>query len=191
MTLLEHRVSSCRSTLRLRDAIQGASHSRLTPALLPSWKPDTTVASMETGDFEASDPNDARSMLNLAAAAESETKNPPLSWAFFVTQALLLAGTCAAQMLPQEFSRILTIVGLAAVLGVGVRAVFYRPGYGVVWPDGAASFPYMVTMFVVVGVPAILALSFDLNWLWLVAAAGAALVTLGMGRQYRRAVTHA
>lgn len=146
---------------------------------------------METSKFKTSDPDDARRMLNLADTAESETKNPPLSWAFFVTQAVLAAGICVAQMLPPEFSRVLTIVGLAAIVGVGVRTVFYRPGYGVVWPDGSASFPYMAALFVLVGVPAVLALGFELSWLWLVAATGAALATLWMGRQYRRWVAHA
>lgn len=84
-------------------------------------------------------------------------------------------------------SRLVTILGLVAVVGIGMRAVFTRPGYGVVWPDGRAAFPYLVAMLILVGLPAALALGLEVPWLWLVAAALAAVTTLEMGRRYRKA----
>jgi hypothetical protein len=81
---------------------------------------------------------------------------------------------------------VVTILGLVAVVGVGMRMVFTRPGYGVVWPDGRAVFPYMIAMMILVGVPAVLAVSLEVSWLWLVAGALAGVTTLEMGRRYRK-----
>jgi hypothetical protein len=125
-------------------------------------------------------------MLEEARRAEAETRNPPLPWWFFVTQAALLTAICSAQMLPLGPSRVVTILGLVAVVGVGMRMVFTRPGYGVVWPDGRAVFPYMIAMMILVGVPAVLAVSLEVSWLWLVAGALAGVTTLEMGRRYRK-----
>lgn len=126
-------------------------------------------------------------MLEEARRAEAETRNPPLPWWFFITQAVLLAVICSAQMLPLGPSRVVTILGLVAVVGVGMRMVFTRPGYGVVWPDGKATFPYMIAMMILVGVPAVLAVGLGVSWLWLVAGALAGVTTLEMGRRYRKA----
>lgn len=125
-------------------------------------------------------------MLEAARRAETETQNPPLSWTFFVTQAVLLAVICSAQMLPLSLSRGATILGLVTVVAVGMRAVFTRPGYGVVWLDGRATFPYMIAMFTLVGVPAVLAIALEVSWLWLVAGVLAGVTTLEMGRRYRK-----
>lgn len=73
-----------------------------------------------------------------------------------------------------------------AVVAVGMRAVFTRPGYGIVWPDGPAAFPYMATMFVLVGVPAVLAVGLEAPWLWPIAGMLAGVMTLEMGRRYRK-----
>lgn len=126
-------------------------------------------------------------MLEAARQAETETRNPPLPWGFFITQAVLLAVICSAQMLPLGPSRVVTILGLVGVVGVGMRTVFTRPGYGVVWPDGRAAFPYMITMMILAGVPAVLAVGLEVSWLWLVAGALAGVTTLEMGRRYRKA----
>jgi hypothetical protein len=126
-------------------------------------------------------------MLEEARRAEAETQNPPLPWWFFITQAVLLAVICSAQMLPLGPSRVVTILGLVAVVGVGMRMVFTRPGYGVVWPDGKATFPYMIAMMILVGVPAVLAVGLEVSWLWLVAGVLAGVTTLEMGRRYRKA----
>jgi hypothetical protein len=126
-------------------------------------------------------------MLEEARRAEAETRNPPLPWWFFITQAVLLAVICSAQMLPLGPSRVVTILGLVAVVGVGMRMVFTRPGYGVVWPDGKATFPYMIAMMILVGVPAVLAVGLEVSWLWLVAGVLAGVTTLEMGRRYRKA----
>lgn len=126
-------------------------------------------------------------MLEAVRAAEDQTRNPPLPWAFFVLQAALLAAVCGAQTLPAGPARVVTIVGLVAIAGVGMRWVFARPGYGVVWPDGRAGFPYLVAMLVLAGVPAVLAVGFEMPRLWLVAGACAAATTLEMGRRYRKA----
>lgn len=125
-------------------------------------------------------------MLEAARQAESQTRNPPLPWMFFVVQAVLFALVCCAQMFPLGPSRVVTVLGLVAVVGVGMRAVFTRPGYGVVWPDGRATFPYLVAMSILVGVPAVLAIGLEFSWLWLVGAALAAVATLEMGRRYRK-----
>lgn len=143
---------------------------------------------METSDGMPPAPDEARKMLDAAEDAEGGTRNPPLPWAFFIAQAMLLAVICSAQMLPVSLSRVVTIVGLVAVVGIGMRWVFTRPGYGVVWPDGRATFPYMVAMFVLVGLPAVLAVGLGMSWLWLVAGAFAAATTLEMGRRYRKVV---
>lgn len=143
---------------------------------------------METHDGMQPDRDDAARMLAAAREAEEGTKNPPLRWSFFIAQAALLAAICAAQLLPIGPARAITILGLIAVVAIGVRSVFARPGYGLVWPDGPGAFPYMVAMFVVVGVPALLAVALELPWLWLVAALCAAVATLEMGRRYRKAV---
>lgn len=126
-------------------------------------------------------------MLDGARRAEAETRNPPLPWGFFLTQAVLLAVICSAQMLPLGPSRVVTILGVVAVVGVGMRSVFTRPGYGVVWPDGRAALPYMIAMMILVGVPAVLAVSLEVSWLWLVAGVLAGVTTLEMGRRYRKA----
>lgn len=55
-----------------------------------------------------------------------------------------------------------------------------------VWSDGRAAFPYLVAMLVLVGLPAVLAVGFDVSWLWLVAAVLAAVTTMEMGRRYRK-----
>ena len=155
---------------------------------LPERKPCSRVSCMETdGDVEPGH-NEARRMLAAAEGAEDGTRNPALPWTFFIAQAVLVAGVCAAQMLPASPSRAVTIVGLIAIVGVGMRKVFARPGYGVVWPDGRGVFPYMVALFVVVGIPAVLALGFDLPWLWLVAGFLAGATTLELGCRYRRVV---
>jgi len=142
---------------------------------------------METGSDRPPSPDEARAMLESAREAEDETRNPPLPWVFFVTQAVLLTAISSAQMLPVGVSRVITILGLVAVVGVGMRAVFARPGYGFVWPDARATFPYMMAMMILVGVPAVIAVSLEVSWLWLVAGALAGLTTLDMGRRYRRA----
>lgn len=126
-------------------------------------------------------------MLETARQAETETRNPPLPWVFFITQAVLLAVICSAQMLPLGPSRVVTILGLVAVVSVGMRAVFTRPGYGVVWPDGRAAFPYMIAMLILAGVPAVLAVGLEMSWLWPLAGALAGVTTLEMGRRYRKA----
>lgn len=126
-------------------------------------------------------------MLDAARQAEAETHNPPLPWTFFIAQAALLTVICAAQTLPPNPSRVVTILGFVAVVGIGMRAVFTRPGYGVVWPDGRAAFPYLIAMLVLVGVPAVLAVGLEASWLWFVAGALAGVTTLEMGRRYRKA----
>lgn len=146
------------------------------------------VSAMETGNDRSPSPGEAQAMLEAAQQAESETRNPPLSWWFFTTQASLLAVICSAQMLPARPSQVITILGLLAVLAVGMRFVFTRPGYGVVWPDGLAVFPYMAAMFLLVGTPAVLAVGLELSWLWLIAGVLAGMTTLEMGRRYRKAV---
>jgi hypothetical protein len=146
---------------------------------------------METGDGMRPDRDEARRLLDAAEEAEERTRNPPLPRAFFIAQAALLAAICCAQMLPVGPSRVVTIVGLIAVVGLGMRWVFTRPGYGAVWPDGRGAFPYMVAMLVLVGVPAVLAVGLAASWLWLVAGALAAATTLEMGRRYRRALSRA
>ncbi|KAA9132950.1 hypothetical protein [Microbacterium caowuchunii] len=142
---------------------------------------------METGSDRSPGRDEAQAMLEAARRAEAETRNPPLPWGFFITQAVLLAAICSAQLLPLGASRVVTILGLVAVVGVGMRMVFTRPGYGVVWPDGRAAFPYMIAMMILVGVPAALAVGLEVSWLWLVAAALAGVTTLEMGRRYRKA----
>jgi len=127
-------------------------------------------------------------MLSAAEEAESRTRNPPLRWGFFIAQATLLALVCGAQMLPAGPSRAVTVVGLLAIVGIGMRWVFVRPGYGMVAPDMWGASGYLAVMLVGVGVPALLALEFGLSWMWLVAGAVAAGATLEMGRRYRRAV---
>lgn len=54
---------------------------------------------------------------------------------------------------------------------MGVRFVFYRPGYGFLALDGPGAFPFMLVLLVVAGVPAILAIGLEIRWLWLVAGA--------------------
>ena len=137
------------------------------------------------------DPDEAQQMLDAARQAEQQTHNPPLRWSFFITQALLLAVICSAQILPGTPSRLVTILGLVAVVAIGMRAVFARPGYGFSWPDGISLFPYMVAMFALVGIPAVLAIALEMSWLWLIAAALAAATTIEMGRRYRKALSHA
>jgi NAD/NADP transhydrogenase beta subunit len=142
---------------------------------------------METGSDPSPSRDEAQAILESARQAETETRNPPLPRLFFITQAALLALIATAQMLPESPSRVITILGLVAVAGVGMRAVFARPGYGFIWPDGRATFPYMIAMLILVGVPAVAAVGLEVSWLWLVAGALAGLTTLEMGRRYRRA----
>lgn len=146
---------------------------------------------METNGEMAPDHDEARRMLAAAGDAEEGTRNPTLPWAFFIAQAALLSGICAAQILPASPSRLVTIFGLIVVVVIGMRNVFARPGYGVVWPDGNGIFPYMVAMFVLVGIPAVFAVGFGLSWLWLVAGFFAGAATLEMGRRYRSVVGRA
>lgn len=143
---------------------------------------------METSEGAAPHPDEARRLLHAASEAEEATRNPPLPWTFFIAQAALLAAICSAQMLPASASGVITIVGLVAVIGIGMRWVFTRPGYGVVWPDGQGAFPYMMAMVVLVGVPAVFAVGFAVTWLWPVAGVLAAATTLEMGRRYRKTV---
>lgn len=142
---------------------------------------------METSDSITPNREEAHRLLSAAEEAEEQTRNPPLPWGFFIVQAALMAVICNAQMLPVSPSRVVTIIGFVALVGVGMRWVFMRPGYGVVWPDGPGAFPYMVAMLLLVGTPAVLALSLEMPWLWLVAGACAAATTLEMGRRYRKA----
>ena len=131
-------------------------------------------------------PNAARRMLDAANQEERATRNPPLSWWFFVVQAIALAVVCVAQVFPVPWSTGIAALGIVTVFAMGVRFVFYRPGYGFVAPDGEGAFPYMLVLLVGVGVPAILATGLEVRWLWLVAGALAALATLEMGRRYRK-----
>ena len=142
---------------------------------------------METGNGRSPGRDEAKTLLDEALRAEADTRNPPLPWGFFITQAVLLAVICSAQVLPLGPSRVVTVLGLVAVVGVGMRMVFTRPGYGIVWPDGQATFPYMIAMLVLVGVPAVLAVGLEASWLWLVAGVLAGVTTLEMGRRYRKA----
>ena len=132
--------------------------------------------------------DEARAMLQVAEEAEDATRNPPLSWVFFIIQAVLVAVICCAQVLPGRASVVVSIVGFVVLVGVGMRWVFLRPGYGIVGLDGAGAFPFMMAAFVTVGIPAVFAIGFDLSWLWLVAGALAGAIVLEMGRRYRRAV---
>lgn len=158
---------------------------------MPKWKPCISVSSMETDGQMTPNQDEARRMLDAAGNAEDRTRNPILPWAFFIAQAVLLAGICAAQLLPASPSRLVTIFGLIAVVAIGMRNVFARPGYGVVWPDGKGIFPYMVALFVLVGIPAVFAVGFGLSWLWLGAGFFAGAATLEMGRRYRSVVGRA
>lgn len=143
---------------------------------------------METHSPGLPSADDARRLLGAAEAEAQATRNPPLPWIFFVIQAALLAGICAAQMLPPPAAKGVAIVGMLAVVGVGIRWVFYRPGYGVVLPDSTDAVPYLISMVIVVGIPAGLALGLDQPWIWLIAGVCAAATTLEMGRRYRKAV---
>ncbi|KNC19826.1 hypothetical protein AC792_04055 [Arthrobacter sp. RIT-PI-e] len=127
-------------------------------------------------------------MLEVAEGAETATRNPPLSRAFFITQATLITVICWAQMLPTSPSRVVTIIGFLALVGVGMRWVFLRPGYGMVGLDGQGAFPYMVSMIAAVGLPAALAVALDATWLWLPAGVLGGVVTFEMGHRYRREV---
>ncbi|MDO5644175.1 MAG: hypothetical protein Q4G21_00585 [Dermabacter sp.] len=131
---------------------------------------------------------EAEQLLDMANKESQRTANPPLPWSFFVAQAGLLAAVCIAQVLEGSISHAITILGLALVVVLGIRNVFYRSGYGVVWPDGQSVFPYLLACFTVVGLPAILAIGFGIDWPWLVSAVGAAGTTLVMGSRYRKAV---
>lgn len=150
----------------------------------------TSVSDMETGD-RTNPPSvaEAAKILDMASEESQRTANPPLPWRFFVAMAVLLATVCAAQALEGSASLIITILGLLFIVVLGVRHVFYRSGYGVVWPDGPSVFPYLAASFIVIGVPAVLAVGFAMNWLWLVSAVGAASATLVMGGKYRKAVS--
>ncbi|MFT4395510.1 hypothetical protein ACLTEW_11310 [Gordonia lacunae] len=129
--------------------------------------------------------DDARRLLDEAQGAEAATRNPPLPRRFFVAQAALLTAVCWAQPLPEGPSQAITVVGLIAVVAVGVRWVYARPGYGVVAPDVGASLPYVAAMGAFVGVPAVLAIGLEIPWLWFVAGVAAGATTLDMGRRYR------
>lgn len=155
---------------------------------MPKWKPCISVSHMETDGPMTPDHDEARRMLASAEHAEERTRNPTLPWAFFIAQAVLLAGICAAQILPASPSKVVTIFGLIVVVVIGMRNVFARPGYGVVWPDGNGIFPYMVAMFALVGIPAVFAVGSGFSWLWLIAGFFAGATTLEMGRRYRRIV---
>ncbi|WP_277246013.1 hypothetical protein [Micrococcus terreus] len=144
---------------------------------------------METGDrTNLPSAAEAAQILDMANEESQRTANPQLPWRFFVAMAVLLAGVCAAQVLVGSASLVMTILGLLLIVALGARYVFYRPGYGVVWPDGPSVFPFLMAGFMVVGVPAVLAIGFNLDWLWLVSAVGAASATLIMGGRYRKAV---
>lgn len=131
---------------------------------------------------------EAAAMLDMTEGESQRTANPPLPWRYFVAMAALLAAVCAAQVLEGSASLVITILGLLLIVALGVRYVFYRSGYGAVWPDGPSVFPYLVAGFITVGVPAVLAVGFAMDWLWLVAAVGAASATLVMGGKYRKAI---
>lgn len=133
------------------------------------------------------DRHEARAMLHAAKEAEEQTRNPPLPWRFFIAQAVLVTVICWAQILPINPARVVTAVGFIAIAGVGMRWVFTRPGYGIVWPDGPAAFPFMMALLVSVGVPAVLAIGFGASLLWFIAGISGGATTLEMGRRYRRA----
>ncbi|QRY64227.1 hypothetical protein JVX90_08665 [Gordonia sp. PDNC005] len=137
------------------------------------------------------DRDDARRMMQWAAESERSTRNPPLPWAFFVLQATLLAAACWAQVLPRDIGRAATAVCLIGVVGVGIRWVYARSGYGFVRPDARQSGPYVLAMCVLAGTPAVLAVGLEQPWLWFVAGGLAALTTLDMGRRYRARFGHA
>ncbi|MFJ3958816.1 hypothetical protein [Arthrobacter sp. NPDC090010] len=145
---------------------------------------------METyNDFP--DDSEARRWLDEAADAENATRNPPLPWVFFALQAALLALLFWVQLLPAEYVRGAALLCAAAIIAVGARWVFLRPGYGFVAPDLRRAFPYLCLIVLGAGIPAAVALGTGLAWLWVIAGAIAAVVTLGMGRQYRQAFLHA
>lgn len=125
-------------------------------------------------------------MLEQADYEATVTANPPLSWGYFIVVALALAVACAAQVFDPPFSIIITVAALAFVVFMGIRHVFYRRGYGIVWPDGVSGFPYLIACFIVVGIPAVCAIGFGVSWPWLIAAAGIAIATLVMGAKYRK-----
>ncbi|WP_157374591.1 hypothetical protein [Haematomicrobium sanguinis] len=143
---------------------------------------------METHHGVSQHDNGAKTMLEVARRAESETRNPQLPWTFFVTQAVLLAAVCVAQLLPGTAAILVTILGLISLMAVGAWSVFARKGYGFVWPDGYAAFPFILAMLILVGIPAIVAIGLHVQWLWLVAGAFALMATLEMGRRYRRSL---
>lgn len=125
-------------------------------------------------------------MLDVANQEEETTRNPPLSWWFFIAQAVALAAVFGAQVFPVPWSVGIVALGFVSILVVGVRFVFFRPGYGFVAPDGPGAFPYAIALMVGVGVPAVFAIGLEVWWLWLVAGGLAAVVTLELGRRYRR-----
>ncbi len=125
-------------------------------------------------------------MLSESLQAEISTRNPPLPWSYFIAQAALLTAVCCAQAFPGGPSRVLTAAGLIAVVAIGVRYVYARPGYGLVMPDVRRSTPYVAAMCAFAGLPALLAIGLEIPWLWLVAGVIAGATTLEMGRRYRR-----
>ena len=147
---------------------------------------DSTVSTMETSGVSNPGRDDARKMLSESLQAEISTRNPPLPWSYFIAQAALLTAVCCAQAFPGGPSRVLTAVGLIAVVAIGVRYVYARPGYGLVMPDVRRSTPYVAAMCAFAGLPALLAIGLEIPWLWLVAGVIAGATTLEMGRRYRR-----
>jgi len=163
------------------------SRNQATRNVLPWWKLADRVSDMETGESRSlPSPEEARRMVDAANREEEATKNPPLPGWFFVAQASAFAIALMAQVLAQPWSVVLTGVGIASVVTLGVRYVFYRPGYGAVGLDAPGAFPFVLTVLIAVGVPVLLAISLEQRWWWLVAGALAGILTLEMGRRYRR-----
>lgn len=176
-------MAACREA---RTRLEARFRHRAAPEL-PDEKRAASVSCMETeGRKDQPSAAEAEQLLSMANRESQRTANPPLPWSFFVAQAGLLAAVCAAQVLEGSISHAITIFGLALIVVLGVRNVFYRAGYGVVWPDGQSIFPYLVAGFTTVGLPAILAIGFGIDWPWLVSAVGAAGTTLVMGSRYRK-----
>ena len=147
---------------------------------------------METSAAESHPtPEEARRSLELAAAEEDATLNPPVPGWYYPLLAVLLLAMCALNAVEDPTGPLRVVVGVVVVaLAVTVAALvgrvsLNRPGYRRVHVRWAAVLPGALVALAL-PVAAIMLQDVVGRWVWIVAGVGLAALVLLPGLAYWR-----
>jgi hypothetical protein len=136
--------------------------------------------------METPSPQDARRLLEQAAADAAAVRYPPLPRWFFFAQATLAAGVLLAQLLPPSDARHAAFAAAVAAIVLGGRYWLYRDGVAWVSPSPRDMLGFLAAVVGTVLTCLVVAETTGAEWIWIAGAVVVAGIVLGTGRAYRR-----